>query len=97
MPERYRFWDLHVANQGAMGWLDYHMHEFGIPGPGKRPLRIGIPDEEIADAVRPGRETGIAELLFPGLLGAHAQRGLPGEHTGQFLGRLLRGPPAARR
>lgn len=24
VPEAYSFWDLHVAIQDAMGWLDYH-------------------------------------------------------------------------
>ena len=27
VPETYSFWDLHVAIQDAMGWLDYHLHE----------------------------------------------------------------------
>ncbi|MCB1732492.1 MAG: hypothetical protein KDI21_18630, partial [Halieaceae bacterium] len=27
VPARYSFWDLHVAIQDAMGWLDYHLHE----------------------------------------------------------------------
>ena len=26
------FWDLHVAIQDAMGWLDYHLHHFEIKG-----------------------------------------------------------------
>ncbi len=26
VPETYSFWDLHVAIQDAMGWLDYHLH-----------------------------------------------------------------------
>jgi hypothetical protein len=30
VPERYSFWDLHVAIQDAMGWLDYHLHEFRL-------------------------------------------------------------------
>lgn len=28
MPEGYSFRDLHVAIQDAMGWKDYHLHEF---------------------------------------------------------------------
>ena len=27
------FWDVHVAIQDAMGWLDYHLHQFRIPHP----------------------------------------------------------------
>lgn len=48
VPETYSFWDLHVAIQDVMGWLDYHLHEFGIvnPGTGMR-AEIGIPDGEI--------------------------------------------------
>lgn len=30
IPESYSFWDLHVAIQDAMGWLDCHLHEFRI-------------------------------------------------------------------
>ena len=33
VPESYSFWDLHVAIQDAMGWLDYHLHEFRIVNP----------------------------------------------------------------
>jgi hypothetical protein len=47
VPENYSFWDLHVAIQDAMGWLDYHLHEFIIIDPryGEK-SHIGIPDEE---------------------------------------------------
>ena len=30
VPEEYSFWGLHVAIQDAMGWLDYHRHEFRL-------------------------------------------------------------------
>lgn len=46
VPETYSFWDLHVAIQDAMGWLDYHLHAFRIQT--KRvpmPIEIGIPDD----------------------------------------------------
>lgn len=47
VPHTYTFWDLHVAIQGAMGWLDYHLHEFEIPHPAARgTVRIGIPTED---------------------------------------------------
>ncbi len=36
VPGHYNFWDLHVAIQDAMGWLDYHLHHFAIRGKGKR-------------------------------------------------------------
>ena len=46
VPEAYSFWDLHVAIQDAMGWLDCHLHVFR---PSKKNSRddfeIGIPDD----------------------------------------------------
>lgn len=43
----YSFWDLHVAIQDAMGWMDYHLHEFELNDPetGLR-IKIGLPDDE---------------------------------------------------
>jgi len=47
VPASYTFWDLHVAIQDAMGWQDYHLHEFTIYNPKTRELeRIGIADDE---------------------------------------------------
>lgn len=47
VPEEYSFWDLHVAIQDAMGWLDYHLHEFRVYHPRRRELDLlGIPDED---------------------------------------------------
>lgn len=47
VPARFSFWDLHVAIQDAMGWWDYHLHEFTVPSAiGGADLRIGIPDDE---------------------------------------------------
>lgn len=52
VPESYNFWDLHVAIQDAMGWFDYHMHEFipnkQAPTKGKP---IGIPEQDADDSV----------------------------------------------
>jgi len=49
VPENYSFWDLHVAIQDAMGWLDYHLHEFEMVNPSTGiKVAIGIPDEEFA-------------------------------------------------
>ena len=50
VPDYYTFWDLHVAIQDAMGWLDYHLHAFEITNPAtlKRDT-IGIPDEDWQD------------------------------------------------
>lgn len=48
MPETYSFWDLHVAIQDAMGWEDYHLHEFEMLNPETGESdRIGIPAGEL--------------------------------------------------
>jgi hypothetical protein len=48
VPAEYSFWDLHVAIQDAMGWDDYHLHEFEMKDPEtQETVRIGIPDDEI--------------------------------------------------
>lgn len=50
VPESYSFWDLHVAIRDAMGWLDYHLHEFSIPEAAGGPaILLGFPDEEFAE------------------------------------------------
>lgn len=47
VPGTYTFWDLHVAIQDAMGWLDHHLHSFNLFNPSAgRKVEIGIPDEE---------------------------------------------------
>jgi hypothetical protein len=47
VPEIYNFRDLHVAIQDAIGWEDYHLHEFVIlhPDSGKK-VSIGIPTKD---------------------------------------------------
>ena len=61
VPSDYNFWDLHVAVNDAMGWLDYHLHHFEIKGKSKsKEVHIGIPDfDQISDdmpEVYPGWE-----------------------------------------
>lgn len=47
VPASYTFWDLHVAIQDAMGWQDYHLHEFRVPDPRSGTVaRLGIPDPD---------------------------------------------------
>lgn len=47
VPDTFTFWDLHVAIQDAMGWEDYHLHEFSIKNaPPRNKIRVGIPDDE---------------------------------------------------
>ena len=70
VPAEYSFWDLHVAIQDAMGWLDYHLHEFSITAPDSGvPVTIGMPDYDSGsrDDVRPDSECAIADyFLVPG-------------------------------
>ena len=56
VPSEYSFWDLHVAIQDAMGWLEYHLHTFLFQTPHKtKNTEIGIPDDEFTDhEVLPG-------------------------------------------
>ena len=64
VPGYYNFWELHVAIQDAMGWLDYHLHEFTPKksGPTKK-KRIGIPDSEYDDEVIAGLEVLIQKYF----------------------------------
>ena len=52
VPETYTFWDLHVAIQDAMGWDDYHLHEFEVTSPSTgSKVNIGTPHEEYGEKV----------------------------------------------
>jgi hypothetical protein len=42
VPESFSFYDLHVAIQDAMGWMDYHLHMFEIEGAGREGNRVRI-------------------------------------------------------
>lgn len=64
VPETYSFWDLHVAIQDAMGWDDYHLHEFEIiDSATDLKVNIGIPDKDdlFGRDVLPGWKQKIAE------------------------------------
>lgn len=65
VPADYTFWDLHVAIQDAMGWLDYHLHAFQIVGIDGE---IGIPDEEWDESnpIRPSWDVQITDLFSEG-------------------------------
>jgi len=69
VPEPYSFWDLHVALQDAMGWLDYHLHLFRVTKPDTgESVQIGIPDEDAFEGdelILPGWEIPFAPY-FPG-------------------------------
>jgi hypothetical protein len=67
VPAGYTFWDLHVAIQDAMGWLDYHLHIFRLRDPlTKEESQIGIPDPDpFVDEpdVLPGWEIPVIQYL----------------------------------
>jgi len=65
VPSNYSFWDLHVAIQDAMGWLDCHLHAFRIRLRHKRKrLIIGIPDNDYPDdETLPGWDIPIKEYF----------------------------------
>ncbi len=64
VPSTYTFWDLHVAIQDSMGWLDYHLHSFSLLPPRKRePILIGIPDDDFEENTLPGWEIPIKQFF----------------------------------
>ncbi len=64
VPSNYSFWDLHVAIQDSMGWLDYHLHSFRLLPPRKRkPILIGIPDDEFENNTLPGWEVPLSHYF----------------------------------
>ena len=67
VPANYSFWDLHVAVQDAMGWLDYHLHAFRILNSATGEVEeIGIPGDEPLDDEHdclPGWEVPVAEYF----------------------------------
>jgi hypothetical protein len=62
VPASYSFWDLHVAVQDAMGWLDYHLHEFRFKQ-SRKWVRIGLPDGEDDRSITPGWKIKITEYF----------------------------------
>lgn len=64
VPSKYSFWDLHVAIQDSMGWLDYHLHLFRLQSAGKgKPILIGIPDDEDEDDILSGWNVPITQYF----------------------------------
>jgi len=68
VPGTYSFWDLHVAIQDSMGWLDYHLHAFRLRDPeGGSIVEIGIPDDESFENETPtltGWESKISDYFI---------------------------------
>ena len=75
VPASYSFWDLHVAIQDGMGWLDYHLHAFRVRNPETRQAEeIGIPDDDPFEGdpvYLPGWTVPISKYFYVG--GARAQ------------------------
>ena len=64
VPSTYSFWDLHIAIQDAMGWLDCHLHEFRVKDVSGQMLSFGIPDEDFGDDdILPGWKHKISKYL----------------------------------
>jgi hypothetical protein len=63
VPSTYSFWDLHVAIQDAMGWLDCHLHEFLVRDVNGQLLSFGIPDDEFESDTLPGWKHKISKYL----------------------------------
>jgi Plasmid pRiA4b ORF-3-like protein len=64
VPGDCTFWDLHVAIQDAMGWLDYHLHRFTVPHPRThKPLVFGIHDLGSDCDDPPGWATQVASVM----------------------------------
>lgn len=67
VPDNYNFWDLHVAIQDAMGWQDYHLHQFEVKDSktGNK-VFIGSPGEDgIAGyEVIPGNKAKISKYFL---------------------------------
>ncbi len=73
VPGAYSFWDLHVAIQDSMGWLDYHLHLFRLSRPATGDVvQIGIPDEDAFEGdepILPGWDVAIASYFtHPGVV-----------------------------
>jgi hypothetical protein len=95
VPAEYSFWDLHVAIQDSMGWLDYHLHEYRVKRPhGRKVVEIGIPDTETDREVLSGWEVPIsAYFVQPGVAAAYDYDFGDGWHHKVLLeGILLREP-----
>ncbi|MFQ5761383.1 MAG: plasmid pRiA4b ORF-3 family protein [Acidiferrobacterales bacterium] len=95
VPEAYSFWDLHVAIQDSMGWLDSHLHAFRFgKARSKTRLEIGIPLDEGFETERtvPGWKVPIVEHF--GVIGTTCEYeydfGDGWVHEVSLEGRLLR-------
>jgi hypothetical protein len=97
VPATYSFWDLHVAIQDSMGWLDSHLHVFRIDNPRTGKIdEIGIPDDDPFEdelVLLPGWELSIVDYFIqPGdRAGYEYDFGDSWEHEVVLEGILLKG------
>jgi hypothetical protein len=65
VPDTYTFYELHVAIQDAMGWLDCHLHAFRVRAPDTGDeVTIGFPDDEgFGPPFLPGWELAISDFF----------------------------------
>lgn len=63
VPDSYTFWDLHVAIQDSMGWLDTHLHRFDLVDSGNRRVSIASYEDEFDEGLLPGHLTELREYL----------------------------------
>jgi hypothetical protein len=97
VPATYSFWDLHVAIQDSMGWLDSHLHVFRIDNPRTGKIDgIGIPDDDPFEdelVLLPGWELSIVDYFIqPGdRAGYEYDFGDSWEHEVVLEGILLKG------
>ena len=66
VPGKYSFWDLHVAIQDAMGWQDYHLHEFRLNDPASgETVKLGIllDDDPFGEEIQPDHLRPIADFF----------------------------------
>src|SRR3990170_2204564 len=69
VPATYSFWDLHVAIQDSMGWLDSHLHAFRIANPKTGKMdEIGIPDDDPFDYEFDFGDSWEHEVVLEGIL-----------------------------
>jgi Plasmid pRiA4b ORF-3-like protein len=91
VPADYSFWDLHVAIQDAMGWLDYHLHAFRL-GNTKTPTYVGLPESPDDDSMMAGWEMPLESYFkVPGAIATYDYDFGDGwEHQVLFEAALLR-------
>ena len=63
VPSEYSFWDLHVAIQDAMGWLDYHLHTFVLRDPvTNKKIEIRMQNEKFEDSFNLNDIVGLGDF-----------------------------------